>query len=132
MPHTRPMPVLGGLLVLLTACTASVSGSEAPLSVDAGAFLDPPPTVREPPCEVPDDGPSCSVSYPPFLCEGHCPGGELCCVTGVRPLGVCRTLDGCADQCAYDCGIVGQHEGPRARLICEAFCVAVAADVTCE
>lgn len=132
-----PMLPLAWLVALAAGCTAPVGGSSTALSPDGGPTLDVTAALDldEPPhsiADVTDPAVTCTVGYPLFLCDGGCPSRQLCCVTGVRPTGVCRTLDGCADQCASDCGYVGMTSGERARLICEAFCVAVTPDVACE
>lgn len=132
MPHTAPMLAVTGLGLLLVGCAVPVADSTEALVLDAGPALVDTAPLEAAPCTFEEPEVTCTVGYPLFLCNGSCPGGTLCCVTGARPLGVCRTLDGCSDQCAYDCGMVGQTSGPRAQAICEAWCVAVAPDVACE
>lgn len=134
MPQSRrALATAAAVAVALSSgCIASPGESGSALSHDGGPLialegLDDPPLTLAPELSV-----TCTAGYPLFLCEGHCLGGELCCVTGARPLGVCRSLDGCASQCAYDCAVIGDQRGPWARAICEASCIAVSPEVTCE
>lgn len=74
----------------------------------------------------------CESDMNPALCDGDCPDGQGCCITGVRPLGVCRTLDECNGQCALDCGLVATKYGFQAAVQCESLCTFVGPTSVCR
>lgn len=114
--------------LMLVACAAEVVDAPAAieepepaqaLSDDAGALA---ADVDEPADELPSVSVECTGGFDPFICDGGCPAGQGCCVTGLRPLGFCTSLEECPVRCAIDCAEVGlsrsAHEGAHCLSLC--------------
>lgn len=123
------------LLPLLLACASSddmqAIGSTASFLSDGGVVssaergatnLDPSPR----------NGLFCERVFPEFLCGGYCPHEMGCCITGVRPLGVCRSSSSCGNQCLNDCSLAARRYGAAAVAQCESLCTFVEPQIECR
>lgn len=73
----------------------------------------------------------CDGGFAPFVCDGGCPAGQGCCITGIRPTGICQSLDDCGYQCEVDCAMARAERSEREGLQCHALCTWVAPEPIC-
>ncbi len=133
MHHRRLGAALAAGAVVLVGCA---NGRRAGLSVHDAPDAGPTVTLEEaiqPVVELPPDlRVECTAGFDPMICGGACPARQGCCVTGIRPLGVCRTLEECGPQCQLDCLVADATYGGLAGLKCEALCTWLAPEPECR
>ena len=124
---------------VLGACASPIAGDVEPLrdpdgpamTVDAGAA----PALSSSATPIHDVEPlveiRCTDGFDPFMCNGRCAPGQGCCVSGIRPRGICTTSDECPIQCAIDCGGAMESRGAREGARCGELCVWLAPEPRC-
>lgn len=143
LPRSTPSLIWG--LLLLAGCAAPVdadgSGNAAlhepesapaqQLTADAGAHVVDEHTHAVSERPEPRLRIQCDGGFAPFVCDGGCPAGQGCCITGIRPTGICKSLDDCGYQCEVDCAMARTERSLREGLQCEALCTWVAPEPKC-
>jgi hypothetical protein len=125
---------------LLAACTAEVAGegieretlsigeTEAEASANASIrWAYEPHGAEAPPIRI-----ECTNGFEPFICDGSCPVGQGCCVTGLRPLGFCTTLDECPHRCVVDCTEAALNRSVHEGAQCLSLCTWLAPEPSCN
>ena len=74
----------------------------------------------------------CTTGFDPFVCGGSCPAGQGCCITGLRPLGFCTTLDECPYRCVVDCTEAALNRSVHEGAQCLSLCTWLAPEPTCN
>lgn len=104
---------------------------------DGGAMVPMPPSLRTW-LEHPFDRMShrwslrCEWRMDPLLCNGHCPPNQGCCITGIRPRGICQPYGVCDDQCLFDCLSLLYRSGSLPDIEqCESLCTWVPQSAAC-
>lgn len=74
----------------------------------------------------------CTDGFDPFVCGGSCPAGMGCCISGIRPTGVCSYLDECGLRCVVDCTGAAASRSTREGIQCFRLCTWVSPSPTCS
>lgn len=118
---------------VLAACAAEVAPREEAASLhdtEASAAVE---WAYEP---VAADAPriviECTNGYDPFVCGGSCPTGHGCCITGLRPLGFCTTVDECPYRCIVDCTEAALNRSAHEGAHCLSLCTWLAPEPSCH
>lgn len=125
---------------IVSACVADVSREEI---ADHSASIDDSAPEQEsaahvewahvPRAQLPPEIPiECTSGFAPFVCEGSCAPGEGCCITGLRPLGVCSPFDECPYRCLIDCAEAARSRSAHEGAHCVTLCTWLSPEPSCR